>query len=572
MATAKKKTTKESTSKSASPLKEEPVKKLKTQLEERYTPHAIFVLCGPIGSPIHEVGAKLQTILLSKYGYTDCEIIRIGKEIPQLALKFGLSRVGINKNDRYTEVVKKIDMANQLRKKFGNSILAEFAIDKIKTSRSSLKREEGIIKTIVGPDEITVPAQKIDVSTIPELTKERKVVYIIDSIKNQEELDVLRLVYRDLLFFIGVFSPLNDRIAYLKRELSDDKGDKINKLIDKDSGEELEHGITVEDTFPKADFFIRVSNGNFVQIEKKLERFLDLVFDKEVIVPTYKETAMYQAASAAKNSACLSRQVGASLTDEKGEILSLGWNDVPKTGGDLYKSSLSTYGNLDNKDHRCMNIYGGQCFNDINKNAMVDMIYNQLKKHNLLTDGNSGLNGVQKTLPEDIRDKLTTIESITKYVLKKSKIRSLVEFSRSIHAEMHAIIMGSQSAGHRVKNGRIFITTYPCHMCARHIIVAGIKDVYYIEPYRKSLTIDLHYDSITENEDDRTKVRILLFEGVGPNRYFELFDMPKQRKQAETGKKKILSKFSGMPKTTITLNSIPEMEKMVTDHYNKHVK
>ena len=59
--------------------------------------------------------------------------------------------------------------------------------------------------------------------------------------------------------------------------------------------------------------------------------------------------------------------------------------------------------------------------------------------------------------------------------VRNSKIKSIVEFSRAIHAEMHAIITASQTAGERGRDGSLYITTYPCHNCARHIIVAGIK-------------------------------------------------------------------------------------------------
>ena len=75
---------------------------------------------------------------------------------------------------------------------------------------------------------------------------------------------------------------------------------------------------------------------------------------------------------------------------------------------------------------------------------------------------------------------------------------------------MHAIISGSQLSGSKMINGKLFCTTYPCHNCARHIIVAGIKEVYYIEPYVKSLCLTLHDDAITEDENSTEKVRILI--------------------------------------------------------------
>lgn len=546
--------------------------KLVTKIKNEYSAEAIFALCGPIGSPIHEVAEELREILVTKYGYTECKIIRLGASIQML----GASIDGkINfPSKRSDNILRKIDVANNLRKKFGASFLAEFAIDEIRKHRLSISKDPSVeIKDVVRFDEKNpnnVPGLE---QLIPTKKINKKVAYIIDSIKNQEELDVLKLVYRDLLYFIGVFSPLKDRIQSLTQELQLNNGHAVSEFIDLDSGEE-KHGITVRDTFPKADFFIRIHNQNFRQISTKLERFLDLIFEKKIVVPTPKETAMYMAFSAAKNSACLSRQVGAALTDSEGEMISVGWNDVPKFGGDLYKSTLTDYSNVNKTDHRCMNIRSGYCFNDEEKNLMVDLIYSELMKNNLLVSGNKAdMLELQNQFPEEDRDKLVDIEKMTKYVLKKkTRIRSLVEFSRSIHAEMHAIIIGSQSAGNKVRGGKLFITTYPCHNCARHVIVAGVTDIYYIEPYTKSLTTKLHFDSITEDENEPNKVRLLLYEGVGPTRYQELFEMSQQRKQDGTGKMMIKSKWEGKPKTSITLQSIPEMEKLVAKHFEEHTK
>jgi len=149
-------------------------------------------------------------------------------------------------------------------------------------------------------------------------------------------------------------------------------------------------------------------------------------------------------------------------------------------------------------------------------------------------------------------------------IIRNSKVKSLLEFSRSVHAEMHAIIIGSQLAGERVIGGKLYCTTYPCHSCARHIILAGIKEVYYIEPYRKSLATKLHDDSITEIESETNKVRILPFDGVAPERYLELFRMrPDSRKEGTTGKKRRSDKKSATPKTEVSLESLPALEGLV---------
>jgi deoxycytidylate deaminase len=62
---------------------------------------------------------------------------------------------------------------------------------------------------------------------------------------------------------------------------------------------------------------------------------------------------------------------------------------------------------------------------------------------------------------------------------------------------------------HQPTNGHrdlvLFSTTFPCHMCARHIVSAGIKRVVFLEPYPKSYAEELYADSITF---DRLEARI----------------------------------------------------------------
>src|SRR5690606_2597866 len=134
-------------------------------------------------------------------------------------------------------------------------------------------------------------------------TKPIRVAHIIDSIKNQSELEVLKLVYGDLLYVIGVHAPLFLREANLKKDMSDSQ---VTTLIDRDSGEELHNGQTVRQTFPFADYFLRVENRTASEVTERVERFLTLVLAIKPLTPTVHEMAMYAAASAAGHSACLS--------------------------------------------------------------------------------------------------------------------------------------------------------------------------------------------------------------------------------------------------------------------------
>jgi deoxycytidylate deaminase len=313
---------------------------------------------------------------------------------------------------------------------------------------------------------------------------------------------------------------------------------EIAALMDRDSGEELDEGQTVEETFPQCDFFLRMDSNTETQLRSRVERFLHLILGTRVITPTRAETAMYAAASAAGNSACLSRQVGAAVTDDEGEVLSIGWNDVPKPFGDLYVTDLGADPNGD-RDKRCWN-HGGKCYNDEEKTLLAEHL----------------LDALGEIIPTGQREKALQT------VLKDKKLRGLIEFSRSIHAEMHAILTALRQKGDRVRGGRIYVTTYPCHSCARHIVAAGIKEVYYIEPYKKSLATKLHGDAMTENEQSGDKVKLVPYDGVAPSRYLTLFRMKKDSRKRD-GKVIRVSPGVARPKLEKSLEALPTLEGLV---------
>ena len=259
------------------------------QITSTHTSELVIAPCGPIGSPLHQVAHAIKSRLENDFAYDRCEILRLSKIIEDYT-------TAVTTSSRYNRRKSLIEQGDAFRNKYGASILAELAVSQIVLDRQQAK-------TAVGAERYAP----------------RRVCHIIDSIKNQEELDILKLVYRDMLYFVGVYSPLPARVRAMEEDGMSRA--EIYELVDQDSGEELAHGQTVRDTFPQADFFLRIDADTDTQISGRVERFLHLILGTKVLTPTHFETAMYQAASAAGNSACLSRQVGAALTDEDGDVI-----------------------------------------------------------------------------------------------------------------------------------------------------------------------------------------------------------------------------------------------------------
>ena len=122
---------------------------------------------------------------------------------------------------------------------------------------------------------------------------------------------------------------------------------------------------------------------------------------------------------------------------------------------------------------------------------------------------------------------------------------------------MHALIKGAQKSGDKMIGGKLFCTTFPCHNCARHLVMAGIAEVYYIEPYPKSKAEKLHFDSITTYEPDQKKVKIRMYDGVSPNRYFDLFKI-----RNEDRKKDPIPLSLAKPKYQLSLHSLDTLESL----------
>src|SRR5690606_14646531 len=105
---------------------------------------------------------------------------------------------------------------------------------------------------------------------------------------------------------------------------------------------------------------------------------------------------------------------------------------------------------------------------------------------------NDIIDNLIEVLPElkQVSDKIDLAARI-----RKTRLGGLIEFSRAVHAEMDALLSAGRE-GVSTVGTRLFVTTYPCHYCARHIVSAGVYEVQFIEPYPKSLATKLHSDSI----------------------------------------------------------------------------
>jgi deoxycytidylate deaminase len=361
--------------------------------------------------------------------------------------------------------------------------------------------------------------------------------YFVRSFKRPEEVEIFRQVYGKAFTLISVYASRSWRLQFLKKMLAPSLGPARSKaeecateLIGRDYEEEgRKLGQRVGKTFPLADYF--VTSESRPELERQLKRLVQLTFGNPYISPTRDEQAMFFAKAAALRSLDLSRQVGAAAISAEGEILSTGCNEVPRFGGGLYWAD---------DDDRMRDFERGTDSNVDIKREIVEDAFNRMQQE-------SGLLGAaarERSSAALARDALFSDGAY----LRDAQLFDVIEFGRAVHAEMAAISHAARS-GIRLQDARLFCTTFPCHICARHIVAVGIKEVVFIEPYEKSRTAELYGDSISVEpaEPSPKRANFRAFVGVAPRRYMEFFESTGSRKSPD-GKIKNVDDLAATPR------------------------
>lgn len=471
-------------------------KKLVQKFDARRSSELVIALAGPIGCGIGGVFDALQERLKER-GYVDVVRIKLSTFL-ETAITDKLIAVPAadpNKSPRHNRYSRLQEAGKELRQHTGNpAVLAEFAARQISLDR--LKRHGEIQDQDEGP---IVP---------------KKVAYVIDQVKRPEEVTLLRALYRNLFYLAGVTRIYAKRHGSLLYEGI--RKNEVDGLMEIDRMEDGLDGQQLDKTLFLADYFIRNDSMAADDKQEKLTRFLNLIHGDQSVTPTDVESGMFAAYSASLRSACLSRQVGAAITTKSSEVVATGCNDVPKAGGGLYSHASGK------ADMRCIHQEGRVCFNDLHKRRLQNDIGSIIDRVLGEEDKSLEKGGEPIKLLESRRKKLLDA------IYKDTRIKDLIEYSRSVHAEMDAIVSLARMGGTGLQGATLYTTTFPCHNCARHIVASGIMKVFYVEPYEKSLAKDLHEDAIAfeieESKDTQPKrVEFLHFEGVAPRQFHNMF-------------------------------------------------
>ena len=484
----------------------------------------VFGLVGPTGVDLTAVCDALES-KLSEVSYAT-EIVSLSQLIAVFL------KTKIRNNNEYERIKDLMTLGTKLREETKQvDIVGRLGIAQIRSIREKKTQD---------------PLQPVP-----------RVAYIVRSFKRPEEVELFRKVYGKAFTLLSVYAPRLSRIKRIERQFSTstqtrERAEQLAiEIIKRDYSEEQnkEFGQNVSDTFPLADYFI--TSGSATEIDENIKRLVRLVFGDPYLSPSRDEQSMFFAQSAALRSLDLSRQVGAAIVNSDGDVLCTGCNEVPKSSGGLYWTG----------DEYCHRDYElGHDSNVTIKREMIEEMFCKLRAAKWLSP-----KMMKKTAIELTEESLT----INEKPLKDAKLLDVIEFGRAVHAEMAAITQAAKN-GVALAGSRLFCTTFPCHICARHILSSGISDVIFIEPYEKSRTGELYSDSISIEPSDHVSNKTVFraFVGVAPRRYMDLFTLTTKRKNSkgEIISESEIGKQPKLKRSALTYLALEDMMINTTKH------
>ena len=293
--------------------------------------------------------------------------------------------------------------------------------------------------------------------------------FVIDGIKHPAEIE--HLASGDDLFVLAVQASPEVRWERVRGRLEDDRS--LFNEIDARDNEELdqwglpvEHGQRVADCIRHADAMIwndrqfltsAVGSYGSDDLQTKCVEFYRTLDNPAAVTPLLAEVRMCQAYTVARLSSCPKRKVGAIITSADGEsIIAEGRNEVP-TG-----------------QKSCMGRYDG-CFRE------------QKRQEEL-----AALQRLKASCSECgalLSPQLDCPKCDASYA-KLLPPRKHLDYCRALHAEERAILQVSQLGGMSLQDSTIFVTTFPCALCAKKIVNCGIGKVVFAEPYNQPEAVD----------------------------------------------------------------------------------
>jgi deoxycytidylate deaminase len=328
---------------------------------------------------------------------------------------------------------------------------------------------------------------------------------VVDALRNPFEILYFRERFSSF-YLIAITTEDADRahrlahLGYSPAQISEyDKKEypEKNKPL---SGYDAFTSQNIQSCLEKADIYIR-NNGSATQQQEpnlndftsQLVRYFALMIHPGLVTPTRMERCMQIAFSARANSGCISRQVGAAITDKNDSIKAVGWNDVP--AGQVPCLLRRATDLISKVDEEAFSAYE---YNDKGFRKRVDGSY---KRFALV----------------DMGGRPSSFCFRTEYNALKSQDNQV--HTRSLHAEENAFLQLAKYSSGGIEGGRLYTTASPCELCAKKAFQLGIQHIFYIDPYP-----GISLDHVLTSGAKNLRPMVQLYQGAVGQAYHKLYD------------------------------------------------
>lgn len=285
----------------------------------------------------------------------------------------------------------------------------------------------------------------------------------IDAIRNPFEAIYFQQRYASF-YLVSINTPNDVRLDHLRKDhkLSDQQiADLDNKEYPKKlSGKDIYISQNIQKCIELADIHINNPERNSYnsELRAQLVWYVALILHPGLITPTSVERCMQLAYTAKLNSGCISRQVGAVVTDSHYSVKAVGWNNTPEGQTPCLLRSVNELLYDANGV-----VYSKYERNDSAFKSVVEKVYDNIKNKD-------GLRG--RNFSYCFKDVQNVVDG------EKNQVHT-----RSLHAEENAFLQLAKYGGIGIQDGFLFSTASPCELCSKKAYQLGMRKIYYIDPY-----------------------------------------------------------------------------------------
>ena len=381
--------------------------------------------------------------------------------------------------------------------------LLQLVGDNLRKSGDPLSSQADPDKFYILPDRVGLLIHAI--KTLQTL--QGKPTYIVlDALRNPFEILYFRERFASF-YLVAITTENSDRerrlahIGYSSSQIAEYDKKEYPEKSRPLAGYEAFTSQNIQSCLEKADIYIRNIGNTAPQQEPNLNdftsqliRYFSLMIHPGITTPTRMERCMQIAFSARANSGCISRQVGAAVTDKHDSVKAVGWNDVP--AGQVPCLLRRATDLIDNSDEAAFSDYE---YKNKDFRKQVEGSYKQFTLVNM--EGRSSsfcFKSEYNALPGGDNNQVHT---------------------RSLHAEENAFLQLAKYGGDGIEGGNLYTTASPCELCAKKAFQLGIKNIFYIDPYP-----GISLDHILKSGVKSSRPVVDLFQGAVGQAYHRLYD------------------------------------------------